>query len=365
MQTVRVNRKWAAAAGVGGDGVGKWRAIDKNLQTKRASLRERCQLFSALRERCHCCMRERQRARLLFAAGNAAAKQESGLTVLPVCGRAWEQPQRSAAQHSTAQWLLSVCVSPSNWDLVKAGVAQKKASSNKSANLSASISQNFWHSSAHTHGVWRECDGEGAAGGRAGGYLHISKHVRSSLKYPKKELTGGYTYWDLPSIMPQKHKATGGGEVGGMEVIVAAVRRGDGSGGCWSCVVCAVAETSTATSAERCMRHGKSIITKWIFTEKFTYPRGPFPVLHLPPPASPCIHINVKINPECVFLRLQRMLNKQQQRGREAVTIITGQRNSRKRIIAYGRISRTRQESGRRDRQGGRGGRQLYLMGHY
>lgn len=68
--------------------MGKGRAIDKNLQTKRASLRERCQLFAALRERCHCCMRERQRARLLFAAGNAAAKQESGLTVLPVCGRA-------------------------------------------------------------------------------------------------------------------------------------------------------------------------------------------------------------------------------------------------------------------------------------
>lgn len=252
MQTMRVNRKWAAAAGVGGDGVGKGRAIDKNLQTKRAALRERCQLFAALRERCHCCMRERLRARVQFATGNAVAKQESGLTVLPVCGRAWEQPQRSAAQHSTAQWLLSVCVSPSNWDLVKAGVAQKKASSNKSANLSASISQNFWHSSAHTHGVWRECDGMGAAGGRAGGYLHISKHVRSSLKYPKKELTGGYTYWDLPSIMPQKHKATGGWEVGGMEVIVATVQRrgvGEGSGGCWSCVVCAVAETSTATSA--------------------------------------------------------------------------------------------------------------------
>lgn len=65
-------------------------------------------------------------------------------------------------------------------------------------------------------------------------------------------------------------------------------------------------------------------------------------------PRSPCIHINVKINPECVFLRLQRMLNKQQQREREtetvAATIITGQRNSRKRIIAYGRISRTRLE---------------------
>lgn len=109
MQTVRVNRKWAAAAGVGGDGVGKGRAIDKNLQTKRASLRERCQLFAALRERCHCCMRERQRARLLFAAGNAAAKQESGLTVLPVCGRAWEQPQRSAAQHSIVT-SVSLCL---------------------------------------------------------------------------------------------------------------------------------------------------------------------------------------------------------------------------------------------------------------
>lgn len=30
-------------------------------------------------------------------------------------------------------------------------------------------------------------------------------------------------------------------------------------------------------------------------------------LLRLPP----CIHINVKINPECVFLRMQRMLNKQ------------------------------------------------------
>lgn len=68
--------------------MGKGRAIDKNLQTKRAALRERCQLFAALRERCHCCMRERLRARVQFATGNAVAKQESGLTVLPVCGRA-------------------------------------------------------------------------------------------------------------------------------------------------------------------------------------------------------------------------------------------------------------------------------------
>lgn len=72
-----------------GDG-GKGRAVDKNLPTKRASLRERCLLFGARRERCHCCMKERQRAkeRDLFAVGNAVAKPESALTVLPVCGRA-------------------------------------------------------------------------------------------------------------------------------------------------------------------------------------------------------------------------------------------------------------------------------------
>lgn len=119
-------------------------------------------------------------------------------------------------------------------------------------------------------------------------------------------------------------------------------RGGRGSGCCWSCVVCRGMDVDSDVGSDVCDMENP--LSRSEFLLKNLHTRELLPLA----PRSPCIHINVKINPECVFLRLQRMLNKQQQREREtesvAATIITGQRNSRKRIIAYGRVSRTRLE---------------------
>lgn len=145
MQTTRVNRKWTEVGG--GEMGGTEEQLIKNC--RRRERRSESVANCLLLEESVATVaweRDRERKRDLFAVGNAVAKAEGALTVLPVFVRAWEQAQRSAAQHSD----FCQSVPPSNWDLVKT-VEAKKASLNKSANLSASISQNFWHSSAHTH----------------------------------------------------------------------------------------------------------------------------------------------------------------------------------------------------------------------